>query len=259
VSSAANVEPEPPVTRAHQFSTPADGNLISVAEGYRRWARTYDSDPNPLLAREERYLSPLLTGLHGKQILDIACGTGRWLDRLTAEGCAGVGIDNSLAMLQVAKQKSNIATRLCAADCALLPFRTASFDLVICSFALGHVIGLEILALELARVSRPGMNLFVSDLHPEAYAHGWRVGFRDESAALQIKTSPRSSGEIARTFRASGFDYLACESLHLGDAEKPVFERAGKSHMFEAACSLPAVLVCHFRRIGLSSELRVES
>ena len=33
---------------------------LSIREGYRRWADTYDRDPNPLLALEERVAAPLL-------------------------------------------------------------------------------------------------------------------------------------------------------------------------------------------------------
>ena len=61
---------------------------ISVAEGYERWAPTYDHAPNPLLAREERHLLPLLEDLQSKRMLDLACGTGRWLEKLATRGAS---------------------------------------------------------------------------------------------------------------------------------------------------------------------------
>ncbi len=42
--------------------------------------------PNPLLAREERYLLPLLANLSRQALLDLACGTGRWLEKLLSQG-----------------------------------------------------------------------------------------------------------------------------------------------------------------------------
>ena len=33
---------------------------VSVQDGYKRWAETYDKTPNPLLALEERHLASLL-------------------------------------------------------------------------------------------------------------------------------------------------------------------------------------------------------
>lgn len=219
--------------------------------GYERWAPIYDRDPNPLLAREERYLSPLLADLENKRVLDLACGTGRWLDRLMTRGPAsGVGLDRSDAMLRVACSKGAINGRLAKAACENLPFRGGVFDLAICSFAVGHIRELGLMVRELARVARPAADLFVSDLHPEAYDRGWRVGFRDESSAVHIEIFPRAAEEISRPFCSNGFECLSQAPLWLEEPEKLIFARAGKSNRFGEACQSPAVLVFHFRRLG---------
>jgi hypothetical protein len=101
---------------------------------------------------------------------------------------------------------------------------------------------------ELARVTKPQADIFVSDLHPEAYARGWRVGFRDRHEAFEIETLPREAEEIARVFCANGFESLANMALYLGEPEKPIFARAGKEQLFAEACQSPAILVCHFKR-----------
>jgi len=226
-----------------------EARRVSAAQGYEWWAPSYDHAPNPLLAREERYLSALLTDLHGKTALDLACGTGRWLERLMDRGCkSGVGIDCSSAMLRVAGEKSVIRGRLARADCDRLPLPSSCFDLAVCSFAVGHIRDLEAVARELGRVTKAGADVFVSDLHSEAYTRGWRVGFRMGKTAIQIETHPRTSHEIARVFGLNGFQCRMRETLWLGEPEKPVFEHAGKSDSFAAACRLPAILVCHFRR-----------
>jgi ubiquinone/menaquinone biosynthesis C-methylase UbiE len=224
---------------------------LSVADGYERWATIYDHTPNPLLAREERYLLPLLVESQYERILDLACGTGRWLEKLTARSVGpGVGIDISLAMLHVAAGKRQIKRKLARAACEVLPFRDLVFDLAICSFALGHVRDLSSTVHELARVTKAEADVFVSDIHPEAYARGWRTGFRDGQSAVQIEMLPRSAEEIVQEFCCSGFECLSCEALSLGAPEKPIFSRAGKDAAFAEACEFPAVLVCHFRRLG---------
>ena len=224
---------------------------LPVEEGYERWAPTYDHCPNPLLAREERYLLPLFVDVHSKRILDLACGTGRWLERLVSHGALwGAGIDCSAAMLRVAGKKAAIRGRLARAACESLPFRTAVFDLAICSFALGHIPDLAPVMHELARVTKPGAEVLVSDLHPEAYKRGWRTGFRDEKTPVQIETLPRPFEEIARAFCANGFESLAHVPLWLDDHERPIFVQAGKADSFAEACQSPAVLVCHFRRLA---------
>jgi ubiquinone/menaquinone biosynthesis C-methylase UbiE len=222
---------------------------LPVREGYERWAPIYDCTPNPLLACEERYLMPLLVDLPKRRILDLACGTGRWLERIMARGGRwGVGLDGSAAMLRVARRKVAIAGKLAQAACERLPFGAEVFDLVICSFAVGHMRDLRAVAGELARVTKPGGDVFISDLHPEAYARGWRVGFRDGNAAVEIEMLPRVAKEIAQTLEANGFKCLAHQPLRLGDPEEPIFARAGKTHLFPEACQVPAVLLCHFRR-----------
>ena len=226
-----------------------------VGEGYERWAPFYDDTPNPLLAREERYLLPLIPDLRNKSVLDSACGTGRWLEKLMARGSAlGVGIDSSMAMLQVAARKKTVIGQLAKASCEDLPLSNESVDLVICSFAMGHISNLDSMARELARVTRLDADVFVSDLHPEAYARGWRAGFRDGDTPIQIQTQCRSAGEIIEAFCASGFNCRANVTLLLGEPEEPFFVRAGKAHFFMEACRMPAVLVCHFRRVHSTPE-----
>jgi ubiquinone/menaquinone biosynthesis C-methylase UbiE len=250
VNSISNAAPEKQTAAALQPSAPPFDHPVSVAEGYERWAPTYDHDPNPLLAREQRHLLPLLSDLRHKRILDVACGTGRWLERLLEQGGKrAVGLDRSDAMLRVARRKSTITGRLARAECESLPFRSGVFDLAICSFALGHIRDLGLMARELARVTTPTADLFVSDLHPDAYDRGWRVGFREQNGAVQIETLPRSPEEIVRLFNSDGFECLTQEPLWLGEPEKPFFVRAGKSDAFAGACKSPAVIFFHFRRL----------
>jgi ubiquinone/menaquinone biosynthesis C-methylase UbiE len=241
-----------------EFGAPGGAFLISATEGYERWAATYDSFPNPLLVREQRHLVPLLGDLRGKTILDLACGTGRWLEILLRQGAAGVGIDCSTSMLRTARQKSAIASQLAHANCEMLPFRSESFDLAVCSFALGHIRELGCLVRELAYVMKPGGEVFITDLHPDACARGWRVGFRDRDTSFRIEMLPRAAGEIAAVFSTGGFAVVSHQSLWLGDEEEPIFLRAGKSRAFAEACRLPAILTCRFRRVTARSNSCME-
>jgi ubiquinone/menaquinone biosynthesis C-methylase UbiE len=250
VNSRATVEPTSNTPGGNGLRAATASLWLPVAAGYQRWAPIYDRTPNPLLACEERHLLPFLTDLSNKRILDLACGTGRWLERFLSQGGAlAVGVDCSAAMLRVARRKDAIAGKLAQAACESLPFCAAAFHLAICSFAVGHIQDLASLARELARVTKPGGEVFLSDLHPEAYARGWRVGFRDDNAAVQIEMLPRRAEEIVQAFDAHGFASLAQLDLRLGDPEKPIFARAGKDRSFEDARQIPAVLLCHFRRL----------
>ncbi len=61
---------------------------------------------------------------------------------------------------------------------------------------------------------------------------------------------PRQAKEISHAFSVAGFECNACESLWLGEPERPLFENAGKSHSFAEACRVPAVLVYRFKRVS---------
>jgi malonyl-CoA O-methyltransferase len=222
---------------------------MSVEEGYDRWARSYDRDPNPLLALEERQLFPLLPDLNGKAVLDVACGTGRWLERLLNRGPrSGLGVDLSSAMLDAARVKRGLRGRLVRADAVHLPFASASADFTLCSFALAHFADLDPLAREVARLARPQSDLMVTDVHPAGYARGWQTAFRADRATTRIATFLHTVGEVRAAFESAGFELRQLIEAHLGEPERPIFVRAGKGHRFEEACSMPAVLICCFRR-----------
>ena len=222
---------------------------VSVEEGYERWAATYDTGPNPLLRLEERQLRRMLPRLEGRRVLDLACGTGRWLDWMLSQGaCLGVGVDFSPAMLAVAKQKPALRHRLVRADCRAIPLASARFDLVILSFAVGHFRTLARVAGEVGRVAAPGADLYVSDLHPLAYNQGWQTRFRDESGIVEISTWPRTTAELLAPWAAAGFECTQMVECRFSKPERQVFSSAGKDHLFETYCSVPAVLACHFIR-----------
>ena len=184
-----------------------------------------------------------------RQVLDLACGTGRWLERLLSAGALpGIGIDLSSAMLRVAGDKRKLSGKVVQADGLRLPFRTSTFDFSICSFALGHIQSLHRFAAEFSRVMKPASDLFVTDLHPEAYAVGWRTGFRDEKSAVQIHTQPHSAEDILRAFRSAGCGFVSHVSLCLGSAQEPLFAAAGRQQVFQDACRIPAILFCHFKK-----------
>ena len=227
----------------------APSQLLEPNAGYQRWASIYDQTPNPLLSREERYFEPRVPTLSGKQALDVACGTARWLHKFMARGAnRAVGLDLSPAMLRVARQKVEFGQRLIQADCRSLPLTDQTFDFAMCSFTLSHLEDLRPATQELSRVLRSGSLLLVSDLHPQAYAQGWRTGFRDGDGPVEIRTVPRPAEEFIKSFVSAGFECLNQVSLHLGDAERATFAAAGREHYFEHACRVPAILALSFKR-----------
>lgn len=99
----------------------------------------------------------------GRQVLDLACGSGAVTASLDAESGhadAGttppqvIGVDRSMAELAIARQRHG--ARVLCADATALPFAPGSFDAAVCSMGLMVVQPLAAALAECARVLRPG-------------------------------------------------------------------------------------------------------
>src|SRR5208282_2480101 len=114
--------------------------VVSPREAYRTGARRYDTAPNPMLSLERRYLEPLLPSASGLDVVDLGCGTGRWLEILRAAGPRNLlGVDTSLDMLRQAKRKLRNAATLLRADGVVAPLAPASADLVLGNFVMSYI------------------------------------------------------------------------------------------------------------------------
>src|ERR1700730_100367 len=100
------------------MSSSVTTSCVTPAEGYRLWANTYDDEPNPMLSLEQRILAPLLPPLVDLDVVDLGCGTGRWLKALQEAGARSLlGLDSSEEMLGFAASKLAGAANLVCADC----------------------------------------------------------------------------------------------------------------------------------------------
>ncbi len=225
---------------------------VSLTEAYDRWAATYDA-PNPLHALEERVMGLLLPSVTGKRVLDVACGTGRWLEKLLGWGArAGCGVDLSAGMLQRASAKTSLHGRVAQGDCLALPLAAASADLILCSLAAGHVRNLGALARELAHVAGPAADVFVTDFHPLAYARGWRRTFDDGNETVEVPSRAHTIERVRYVFEDAGFRVTASVEPSMGEPERDIFTRRGKAHLFAAACQTPALYIIRFKRAGVA-------
>jgi malonyl-CoA O-methyltransferase len=149
---------------------------LDVSTAYARWAPTYPQRPeNELMRLEHREVLRLLPPLSGRRLLDLGCGTGRYLIEAAARRAAlAVGLDPAPAMLARA---AGLGAPLVAAALPALPFADSSFDAAVCGLVLGHLPELGPALAEVARVLRPGGVAVYSDLHPAGARHGWRRTF----------------------------------------------------------------------------------
>ena len=180
---------------------------LGLREGYARWAADYDDEANPLIALEEPVVMELVGDITGRDVLDAACGTGRYAIPLAQAGARVTGIDISEVMLGLARQKASehgLSVDLRAADLRQLPFPDASFDVMVCALALCHLPELRQAVSELSRVLRPGGRLIVSDFHPFCLLIGWRTALHRADATYWIENHLHLTQDYVGALMASG-------------------------------------------------------
>jgi ubiquinone/menaquinone biosynthesis C-methylase UbiE len=149
--------------------------------------RTLHVDPESVESRLLDYVPHSAYGVH----LDIGTGTGRILGLLAPRVRESIGVDNSRAMLAIARDRvsraggSGVSLRL--ADMYALPLADASVDLITIHMVLHYADAPEQVLAEAARVLRPGGRLLVVDFAPHAveelrsrHAHR-RLGFAESN------------------------------------------------------------------------------
>ncbi len=108
----------------------------------------------------------------GALVLDVGCGTGRWLRRYREFGFQATGVDATPGMLGLAIECGTTAP-LIAGEACYLPFADAKFDCVSDITVVQHIPrSLQSLALrELVRVLKPGGRLILMELTRGEDAH----------------------------------------------------------------------------------------
>ena len=163
-------------------------STLNPAEAYALWASSYPAHAhNPVMHAEERAMLGLMPAkLQGQTVLDVGCGSGRYMLHALLRGATRVtGVDLSPEMLQRAGAELSALPpdvdaeiELVQGSLAALPVSDALADLTVCGLVVGHLEDLRASLAELQRVTRPGGRLLCSDVHPIGHALGWLRDFK---------------------------------------------------------------------------------
>jgi ubiquinone/menaquinone biosynthesis C-methylase UbiE len=145
------------------------------AERYDSW---YESPLGRFCFAAETAL--LLRGMgeiSGQSILELGCGTGRFLSAVATHAAIAVGVDQDRAMLEVAQRRTIRNTSRFTwmqAEAASVPLPDASFDVVFESTLLCFQRDARPVLEEMIRVCRPGGRIVLGELNPRSPWQLWR-------------------------------------------------------------------------------------
>jgi malonyl-CoA O-methyltransferase len=216
-------------------------SVLEPQQAYRLWAPTYAAETVVSFLDEELAVA-LSPAPDGRRLLDAGCGTGRRLSNNKA--ALAVGVDLNLDMLL-----AGAADGVAAADVRLLPFASASFDVLWCRLVLGHFVDPVPAYRELARVCRTGGFLFVSDFHADAVAGGHRRTFRDQQGTVhEVEHHVHDLDSHIRMAARAGFIVTAQRDGHVSPSVKAFYAAAGHDAAYERDRGLPLVAAFLFQR-----------
>lgn len=128
-----------------------------LKQAYEEWHRSRLTIGTTISKDDRNYYARIIDILRpypGKSILDVGCGTGKFLALATEIGLKAYGIDISEVAIELARKKATDAEILCGMA-EQLPWEDNLFDYVVCLGSLQHCYRQEKVTSEMARVLKP--------------------------------------------------------------------------------------------------------
>jgi hypothetical protein len=101
----------------------------------------------------------------------------------------------------------------------------------------------------MARVTRRGGRVVVTDLHPGANEAGWKRAFRSGDSVYEIEHHSYSAADLNAAAEQAALDRVWQADAHFGALEREIFQKAGKDSVFAQASGIPAVCVICWKKL----------
>ncbi len=156
----------------------------------KTWLRTYDEswnhwaeqDLSELDIQRIRALIP-----QGSSLLDAGCGDGYLLEKLKDKVDNAAGVDLSSVALKKAAERTGVNVRYVQSFLESMPFKTGSFDIVVCAHTLEHVRDLKKSVNELKRITAKILAVLVPVQEYRLYTEDYQLHFfREEQDLLEL-------------------------------------------------------------------------
>ena len=137
----------------------------------------------------------------GQRVLDVGCGTGKWLLALSARGVVPTGIDLSHKAIEICKTAMQDG-EFYVGPAETLPFADKQFDVISCLGSLEHFLDPEIALKEMVRVAKNDAVFLL--LVPNADFLTRRLGLFNGTWQMDVREEVRSLPEWRNLFARAG-------------------------------------------------------
>ena len=214
--------------------------------GYDCWAASYD-DKDPSTWLDEPFLLKHLHPFPGCRILDVGCGTGRYLRQLTPFRYRIIGLDLSRKMLARAKQYLGPRTDICLvqASAGTLPFKPFTFDRIMSGLVIDHMASAEQWFREISSMLTMGGQAVVAAVHPDMQRlTGWDIEIQSgKDEAIHIPGHIHEVEHLLTAARDAGLTVVAMEEPRVTAAmleHRPTWSsKIGRSALLLLALTKP--------------------
>jgi len=204
------------------------GNHASAVQAaFARQARGFARSPLQTDPRRLRRLIEFLGPRPGESVLDVACGPGIVTSALQAAGMLAFGVDLTIEMIREAVSREG---RYVRGEVSRLPFRDASFDVVVCRNSFHHFDRPAIVLSEMARVLRDGGRVVIEDM---------RAPDDETQRAYQATIERLRDDSHTRTLTSGEFREMAGAAGLSASGELPVTQVIDFGEWLERACHDP--------------------
>ncbi len=197
-----------------------------AAATYDQW---YTTEVGEVVeAVEWKCARDLLNLTKGMEVLDAACGTGRFAQVLADRGCRVTGVDQSAAMLAKAEERlvAYDQVTLLKEDLEHLPFPQDRFDRVVSMATFAFLKDPKVVLEELFRVTKPGGQIVVGIITADG---AWGKLYRSEAFRedpVFSRVTFLSPGELGRIHASELEKTGGC--LYLAPGEEPFTAEADR-------------------------------
>ncbi len=183
---------------------------MDTRQAYNVWSAQYDTNINKTRDLEATTLRKALAPLSFNNCLEIGCGTGKNTVWLIEKANHITAVDLSEEMLAKAKEKisSEKVTFVQADITGDWTFTDQLYDLVSFSLVLEHILDLDHIFAQTAKVLQPGGYVYIGELHPFKQYSGSKARFETEEGLQVVECFNHHVSDFLLLSRKHGFTLI---------------------------------------------------